>query len=345
MSSHLLRRHILRLAALSCGALVLPAAAQDKTKSKALYQKLITDAADGKDWDDLMKQVEDSDVPTKESLSRAIDALVPKEADAYRKAYSAAARTLTGRFKTKEIQKEILTLRGKVTALRARGGALTKDEIVRDGDPAMKRLKEIYTIDRSSLLPEGSPLQKQRTRLEGLVKVRDKVRGLAGLSPPSKEFSFTGIEDEEKALANREPPYDKAALAIIQKNAEVAKAISAEEAKGIQELNEWRAMLGMSAVMIDVKLCEAARDHSKDMKEQKFFAHESPVSGKKTPWDRAKRAGTSANAENIFMGSKDPHAANMGWFHSPGHHVNMLNPGSRRIGLGNHDTHWTQMFG
>ena len=41
--------------------------------------------------------------------------------------------------------------------------------------------------------------------------------------------------------------------------------------------------------------------------------------GKKTPWDRAARFGTSASGENIFMGSPDGKVANHAWFHSPGH--------------------------
>jgi uncharacterized protein YkwD len=103
--------------------------------------------------------------------------------------------------------------------------------------------------------------------------------------------------------------------------------------------------VGLGALELDPQLCEAARDHSKDMAEQNFFAHESPVPGKKTPWDRAAKAGTTASGENIFAGSVDAHAANLGWFYSPGHHKNMFSPGQRRIGLGRHGSHWTQMFG
>jgi uncharacterized protein YkwD len=103
-------------------------------------------------------------------------------------------------------------------------------------------------------------------------------------------------------------------------------------------------LLGLAPVLIDPKLHLAARDHSKDMAEKKFFAHDSPVSGKKSPWDRAKRAGTSANAENIFMGNSSPEAANRSWFLSPGHHVNMFG-NSRRGGMGRHEGYWTQMFG
>jgi uncharacterized protein YkwD len=104
-------------------------------------------------------------------------------------------------------------------------------------------------------------------------------------------------------------------------------------------------LVGVRALVLDPKLCEAARDHSEDMQVNRFFAHESPLPGKKTPWDRAKNFGTSASGENIYMGSSDPHGANMGWFYSPGHHKNMFNAGQVRIGLGCTGSHWTQMFG
>ena len=47
------------------------------------------------------------------------------------------------------------------------------------------------------------------------------------------------------------------------------------------------------------------------MEKLKFFAHESPVEGKKTMVDRAKRMGTTASAENIAMGQPDGEAANL----------------------------------
>ena len=74
------------------------------------------------------------------------------------------------------------------------------------------------------------------------------------------------------------------------------------------------------------------------------FAHESPVEGKRTPWDRAARFGTSASGENIAGGQTTGAGANLGWWYSPGHHKNMLG-GFGRVGLGRSGELWTQMFG
>ncbi|MDC0270126.1 CAP domain-containing protein, partial [bacterium] len=110
-------------------------------------------------------------------------------------------------------------------------------------------------------------------------------------------------------------------------------------------VNEWRLLLGLNALDLDPKLCEASRGHSEDMNKHKFFAHESPIDGKETPWKRAAEAGTKATGENIYMGSQVPASANKGWFFSPGHHKNMFKNSHIRIGLGQYNRYWTQMFG
>jgi len=81
------------------------------------------------------------------------------------------------------------------------------------------------------------------------------------------------------------------------------------------------------------------------MERLRFFAHLSDVPGKRTPEDRAKRFGTTASGENIYAGSSAGRDAHQAWFHSPGHFKNQLEAGHRRIGVGRHKSHFTQMFG
>lgn len=112
-------------------------------------------------------------------------------------------------------------------------------------------------------------------------------------------------------------------------------------------LNGERAVLGLPPMRIEEKLSAAAEDHSKDMARLGFFAHESPVPGKKSPWDRARKAGFQGNAsgENIFMGSTSPQAAYNGWFGSDGHRFIMMAAGPNVIGVGIAGKHWTMMTG
>ena len=114
-----------------------------------------------------------------------------------------------------------------------------------------------------------------------------------------------------------------------------------------ETLNAERVVLGLKPLVIEEKLSVAAEGHSDDMAKLGFFSHESPVPGKKTPWDRARKAEFqgSANGENIFMGSTSPQAAYNAWFASDGHRLIMMNGGPNVIGVGISGKHWTMMTG
>lgn len=111
-------------------------------------------------------------------------------------------------------------------------------------------------------------------------------------------------------------------------------------------LNKERCIMGMIPLRLEEKLSDATRGHSEDMARLGFFAHESPVEGKKSPWDRAKLAGFEGNGagENIFMGSTSPDAAYNAWFASDGHRFIMFG-GGNVLGVGICGSHWTMMTG
>ncbi len=132
--------------------------------------------------------------------------------------------------------------------------------------------------------------------------------------------------------------------AVLAFNAQVAGRLDPEEARCVLDLNLTRNLLGLGPVQIDPALTTAARGHSADMERLNFFSHDSPVPGKTTPWDRARLAGTSASGENIAMGTIDGAVANEMWWHSPGHHRNMLGDHTR-VGVGRSGKHWTELFG
>ena len=116
-------------------------------------------------------------------------------------------------------------------------------------------------------------------------------------------------------------------------NARLAEKLDPEEARAILALNLTRNLLGLPALAIDL---EALRGGPRALPghgaAEVLFAR-SPVPGKKTFGDRAKLAGTTASAENIFAGVSDGKAAHEGWFHSPGHHRNQMG-NSSRVGVG-----------
>jgi uncharacterized protein YkwD len=282
--------------------------------------------------------------PVRETFLKIVDEDVAKALPAYRNEFKTAADALAVVREGKAAKEEMKRLRAEILALGRLGGALTKEKIQSVGDPALAKLKGYFRFDRQMVLDSAPGIKINRERLVGLLTCRENLRRSLAVND-GKDFPPEKVGQEEEAASKRPPPYDRDAVKAMEANEKLASNLPAEEFESIRITNEMRAMLGISVLAIDVKLCEAARGHSKDMVEYKFFAHESPVPGKKTPWDRAKLAGTSAGAENIYAGSAKPADPIGAWFHSPGHHVNMLNPGHKRIGMGRHGGHWTQMFG
>ncbi len=241
--------------------------------------------------------------------------------------------------------KEVATNRTTLTKLRSAPGGPTKEQLHSEGDAALKRLRELHKITLEDLFTTVPALRPARDATRALTRMRAKLKQKIKLKD-DRDFSETDLDKEEATAINRAFRNDQTAQKVLDMNAELLakKTVPPEEAEGVRDLNEMRMLLGLNPVLIDPKLHDAARGHSKDMATLKFFAHDSPVAGKKTPWDRAKLAGTSASAENIFAGSASPQAANQGWFFSPGHHVNMF-ANHRRVGQGRYEGHWTQLFG
>ena len=251
--------------------------------------------------------------------------------------------------------------------------ALTKDTIKNESDPALERLTELLTIRASEVLEGDDELREEWEALLDavdrelvLIDYWDSARAALHAAPGGGEKLAQTLEppelptrtseallDELERLAQLATPMSQMDRRVFDENAALPVTtgeltedgeLGPEEKLGVRFLNQRRVLLGLPAQRIDLKLCSACRGHSKDMKELDFFAHESPVEGKKTPWDRAARAGTSAGAENIARGSDTGEKVILQWWYSPGHHRNMLGGGSR-TGLGRFEQHWTQLFG
>jgi uncharacterized protein YkwD len=241
--------------------------------------------------------------------------------------------------------KEVTTLRATMARLRSGKTPPTKEQLQGEGQKSLERLRALHAITKADFIALQPALGPQGDVVRALTRMRATLKAKTKLKNDT-EFTEENLAQEEAAALGRGFRTNPAAERVLEANSAMAakKDVPADEAEGVRDLNEIRMLLGLPPCLMDPKLCNAARDHSKEMAAKNFFAHESPVPGKKTPWDRAKLAGTTASAENIAMGMKTPQAANHGWFLSPGHHVNMLG-NHVRVGIGRHNVHWTQMFG
>lgn len=114
-----------------------------------------------------------------------------------------------------------------------------------------------------------------------------------------------------------------------------------QEIELIACVNAERKKKGLKPLTIDQDLCRAARYHASDLAEQGYFDHNTHnVKNNKM----TKALGTFeriglfykgfANTENIAGGSETAEGAYQQWFHSEGHHKNMLNASATKVGIG-----------
>lgn len=223
----------------------------------------------------------------------------------------------------KVTQEQVDSLRRQARIIIDEVNDATKQRIPKELDPVFEQLEQMVAITADELHKANPQLGRMSAELG---------RG-----------NDLGWVDQAAILYALAP--NKQEAEIVASNVKLREEISDDEAMAIDEANRRRMILGMNPLAIDMKLVACSRDHSSDMIEHDFFAHNSPVSGKTTPWDRAKNFGTKASGENIAAGYRDGIAVTVGWWRSPGHLKNMMGKGHKRIGVGQEKKHYTQMFG
>jgi uncharacterized protein YkwD len=209
----------------------------------------------------------------------------------------------------------------------------------------------------------GAAAQPEVDRLVGLLRVvwddpfalaleasAELRRLLADYEEVADDAAIADVRARvNKALAFRESPPAEDRLAddarqVLAYNAKVKTSIDPEERACTDATNRYRLMFGLRLLRIDERLVQAARKHSKAMVELHFFDHISPLKGLETPQQRCAAEGASYSAENIAFGSREGEAVFYQWYTSSGHHRNLL-ADHLAVGIGRHETHWTQDFG
>ncbi len=161
------------------------------------------------------------------------------------------------------------------------------------------------------------------------------------------------LDDPEGAVqAYREAlqwdPDNEAALSGLDRLGEVpyATEVSEYEAYLIDLINEERKQRGLDRLKPHPVLAEVARSHSEDMRDHGFFAHESPLPGKRTPLDRFLRRFDPAPAllaENVSrryhsseysLNGPAIEATHQSLMSSEGHRENMLQPSAVYVAVG-----------
>ena len=123
-------------------------------------------------------------------------------------------------------------------------------------------------------------------------------------------------------------------------------SVTSYEQEVIRLVNAERAKQGLKPLTYDWELGRVARYKSQDMRDNKYFSHNSPTYG--TPFQMMKNFGISYRSagENIARGQRTPQAVVSAWMNSSGHRANILNSSFTHIGVGYvaDGNYWTQMF-
>ena len=111
------------------------------------------------------------------------------------------------------------------------------------------------------------------------------------------------------------------------------QADPAAEDRMLERINQARAQVGLSPLRSDTLLQQAARAHSADMYQRRYFSHNTPDG--KTPYDRLRdlRFHYVTAGENIAFAPDVDQAWNS-LMNSPDHRANILNPDFRCVGIG-----------
>jgi hypothetical protein len=297
---------------------------------------------------DLLKQLEDKDAAVRKAAFEALRGSADPQAEsklgpaleALRNSwFKKAIQERTDAFQVyAEARKKRIDPRGHARRQKE-GMALFEAGDYKKLEEFVKKFMEDFYVDPARAADDAAVI-----RAAGRVAELSGYMRSAGVKPKEDlearmAEAFRGM-DEDLVLGSM-PAKDQS---VMRDNAKLRDQVGAEEYRLVYITNQYRVLMGRAAFKLNVKLCAAAREHSKDMVEKGFFSHESPLPGKKTPQDRAARHGTSCGAENIYAGGAKADGPFSAWFHSDGHHKNMMG-GAAEIGVGNHDKHWTEMFG
>lgn len=105
------------------------------------------------------------------------------------------------------------------------------------------------------------------------------------------------------------------------------------EEKMLQFINKERVTIGLSSLLSDIKLQEAARKHGQEMFQKGYFSHITPEG--LSPFDRMEKLDISFTAagENLAF-APTVETAHQGLMQSPGHRANILSPDFGKVGIG-----------
>jgi uncharacterized protein YkwD len=221
------------------------------------------------------------------------------------------------------LQERHVELRGRVARqLPAQG----HEAIVARLDPGYSAPALVITGPDGRVAEQTPPVRDAtvsgeiRCRGEGKHQIEITAVGPAGPAVLANFPVFCGVAPPSTS------PGPAGAQATAAVPAEVEQAIVALVGRD-------RQRAGIGPLVLDERLAEIARAHSRDMATHDFVAHVSPRTG--SAMDRVHAAGLAPAVvmENVGR-AYSAEEAEAGFLSSPGHRGNVLDPRARRVGVG-----------
>lgn len=130
-----------------------------------------------------------------------------------------------------------------------------------------------------------------------------------------------------------EPPLPEPPEEEPEPPADPSFSLSQEEAAMLELVNRERRQAGLRPLEIHEELTKLARIKARDMIENNYFSHYSPIHG--SPFQMMAKAGIRYRyaGENL-AGASTVERAHSSLMNSPGHRANILNPNFTHIGIG-----------
>lgn len=216
-------------------------------------------------------------------------------------------------------------------------------------DRRVAEVRALWRDDRSRVKIPTS-LQGDLDRLDWVAKVLGDLGELDAAALAQVDWARALPPGDTIGIAEFcRTPAERAELEgwrhIVAYNEIVQKLVGSSAREQLQVTNEYRAMFRHRPLALCLSISKASQGHAEEMSQLGYFAHMSPVPGRRTPFDRMKLAGYDFGvSENIALNDSAPGAHNA-WCHSSGHHRNLLNAHHREFGIGVDGRNWVQNFG
>ena len=121
--------------------------------------------------------------------------------------------------------------------------------------------------------------------------------------------------------------------------------MTARELENARDVNTYREYLGIFPYEFDPRLVKAARGHSKEMVDLKYFDHDSPAPPTRRPGTASEKPAIKAGRAKISRWASQRRSRLSGCGSTAPATTRIWLHGNTALGVGNVGIHWTQNMG